>query len=116
MSITQVSYGRLYNTGNYENIRFEAVASVEDSNVQAAFAEAVIAVHEQYAQWQADREAEAEQARQERQAELQRRRDAASQRQADREAEAEQARQERQAELQRRRDAASQKKADEPIF
>jgi hypothetical protein len=77
MSITQVSYARLYNTGNYENVRFEAVVSVEDGNVKAAFAEAVIAVHEQYAQWQADREAEAEQARQERQAELQRRRDEA---------------------------------------
>lgn len=59
MAITQVSYGRLYNTGNYENVRFEAVASVEDGDTSAAFAEAEAAVHAQYAQWQADREAEA---------------------------------------------------------
>jgi hypothetical protein len=76
MAITQVSYGRLYNTGNYENVRFEAVVSVENDDVAAALTEAKEAVHAGYAQWQADREAEAEQARQEREAEMQRRRDA----------------------------------------
>lgn len=75
--ITQVSYGRLYNTGNYENVRFEAVASVENGDEAAALNEAIAAVHAGYAQWLADREAEAEQARQEREAEMQRRRDAA---------------------------------------
>lgn len=76
MAITQVSYGRLYNTGNYENVRFEAVVSV-DGDAAAAFAEAKMAVHAGYAQWLADRDVEAEQARQEREAEMQRRRDAA---------------------------------------
>lgn len=74
--ITQVSYARLYNTGNYENIRFEAVVSVEDHDAPAAFAEAKDAVHSMYIQWQADQEAEAERQRQERAAEIQRRRDA----------------------------------------
>lgn len=78
--ITQVSYGRLYNTGNYENVRFEAVVSVEDNGedaTAAAFEEAKAAVHAGYAQWQADREAEEERQRQEREAEMQRRREAA---------------------------------------
>jgi hypothetical protein len=69
--ITQVSYARLYNTGNYENVRFEAVATVGDNNTALAFDEAVAAVHEGYAQWLADREAEAA----ERKAELQRKRE-----------------------------------------
>lgn len=75
--ITQVSYGRLYNTGNYENVRFEAVVSVEDGDEVAAFKEAERAVHAGYAQWQVDREAEAEAQRIEREAEMQRRREAA---------------------------------------
>jgi hypothetical protein len=69
--ITQVSYARLYNIGNYENVRFEAVATVGDNNTALAFDEAVAAVHEGYAQWLADREAEAA----ERKAELQRKRE-----------------------------------------
>jgi hypothetical protein len=75
--ITQVSYGRLYNTGNYENVRFEAVVSVEDGDVPAALEEAKAAVHAGYTQWQADREAEIEHERQEREVEMQRRREAA---------------------------------------
>lgn len=75
--ITQVSYGRLYNTGNYENIRFEAVASIEDGDEVAALNEAIAAVHAGFAKWQADREAEAEQLQMRREAELQRRRDEA---------------------------------------
>lgn len=63
--IIQVSYARLYNTGNYENVRFEAVVSVEDGNVDAAFAEASTAVHTQYKQYQADIEAEAQRQRDE---------------------------------------------------
>ena len=62
--ITQVSYARLYNTGNYENLRLEAVATVENDDVQAAFAEARAAVHEQYAAITAERE-EAERRRRE---------------------------------------------------
>ena len=77
MAITQVSYARLYNTGNYENVRFEAVASVEDGDVAAAFTEVDTAVHAQYRQWEADRETEAAQKRAEWEAEQQRRRDAA---------------------------------------
>jgi len=69
--ITQVSYARLYNTGNYENIRFEALVTVEaGGDAAAAFDEAVGAVHSGYAQWQEDRDAEAA----ERKAELERRR------------------------------------------
>jgi len=49
---------------------FEAVATVGDNNTALAFDEAVAAVHEGYAQWLADREAEAA----ERKAELERRR------------------------------------------
>lgn len=70
MAITQVSYGRLYNTGNYENVRFEAVVSVEGEDVPAAFEEAKAAVHAGFTQWQADLERE----RVEREAEMQRRR------------------------------------------
>lgn len=71
--ITQVSYARLYNTGNYENIRFEATVTVESGgDTAAAFDEAVGAVHDGYRQWVTDREAEAA----ERRAELQRQRDA----------------------------------------
>lgn len=77
MAVTQISYGRLYNTGNYENVRFEAVVSVEADDVPAAFEEAKAAVHAGYAQWQADHEAEIERERQEREAEMQRRRAAA---------------------------------------
>lgn len=68
--ITQVSYARLYNTGNYENARFEATATVEDITA-AAFDEVVAAVHDAYTQWLADREAEAA----ERKNELQRQRE-----------------------------------------
>jgi len=46
--ITQIVYARLYNTGNYENLRLEATAIVEDGDTQAAFAEARMAVEIQY--------------------------------------------------------------------
>lgn len=68
MAITQVSYARLYNTGNYENVRFEVVASVEDGDVEAAFTEANEAVHAEHAYWLAEREAEAKAAQLEREA------------------------------------------------
>lgn len=71
MAVTQISYARLYNTGNYENIRFEVVVSVEDNGnvaTAAAFEEAKVAVHAAYAQWMADRETEAAQRLQEREA------------------------------------------------
>ena len=55
--ITQVSYARLYNTGNFENVRFEAVASVDDGNTTAAFTECRNAVHGEMAAWIADRAA-----------------------------------------------------------
>jgi len=58
MAVTQVSYARLYNIGNFENIRFEATASVGADGAAAAFDEAVAAVHDGYVQWKADREAE----------------------------------------------------------
>lgn len=70
MAITQVSYARLYNTGNFENVRFEATASIGDECPATAFDEAMAAVHDGYAQWLADREAEAA----ERKAELERKR------------------------------------------
>lgn len=68
--ITQVSYARLYNIGNFENIRFEAVASVGEDGTALAFAETQAAVHAAYAQWVEDREREAA----ERKLELERRR------------------------------------------
>ena len=35
--ITQVTYARLYNLGNYENERFEVAVTVEDGDVTGAF-------------------------------------------------------------------------------
>ncbi len=72
MAVTQVNYARLYNIGNYENIRFEATATVREDGPAAAFDEAVGAVHDGYAQWVADRDAETA----ERKAELERRKQA----------------------------------------
>lgn len=54
--VVQVSYARLYNTGNYENVRFEAVSTVIDGNTVVAYAEAIIAVHHAYSQWLDDKE------------------------------------------------------------
>jgi len=55
--ITQISYARLYNVGNFENIKFEAVATVEDGNAATAFEEAKSAVHAEMATWVAERTA-----------------------------------------------------------
>lgn len=77
--ITQVTYARLYNAGNYENVRFEAQATVENDDTAAAYADASAAVHAAYAQWQADREAEEQRQREERQARYATERAAASQ-------------------------------------
>jgi hypothetical protein len=75
--IIQVTYARLYNTGNYENIKFEAVATVENDDVAAAFSEATTAVHSQYEAWKAEKEAADQRMRDEWEAEQQRRREAA---------------------------------------
>lgn len=63
MAIITVTYARLWNLGNYENERLEAVATVE-SDAESAFAEAVQAVNDQHALMQAERDA-AEQRRHE---------------------------------------------------
>ena len=63
MAIITVTYARLWNLGNYENERLEAVAAVE-SDATTAFAEAVSAVNDQHALMQAERDA-AEQRRRE---------------------------------------------------
>lgn len=62
--ITQVTVERLYNLGNYENIRLAAVAMVENEQVGPAFAEARTAVEAHYAAFLAERE-EAERLRRE---------------------------------------------------
>jgi hypothetical protein len=46
--ITQVTVERLYNLGNYENIRLAATATVEEGKVKEAFAEAGAAVEAHY--------------------------------------------------------------------
>jgi len=46
--IVSVTFGRVYNLGNYENLRLEATASVQDGNVDAAFDEARGAVEAEY--------------------------------------------------------------------
>ena len=56
MAIITVTYARLWNLGNYENERLEAVAAVE-SDATTAFAEAVSAVNDQHALMQAERDA-----------------------------------------------------------
>lgn len=74
MAVITVTYARLWNLGNYENERLEAVATVE-SDATSAFAEAVQAVTDQHALMQAERD-EAEEKRQaEYEAERQRRRE-----------------------------------------
>lgn len=49
MTITQVAYARVYNLGNYETLRLEAVALATDGATGAAFEEARIAVEAEYA-------------------------------------------------------------------
>lgn len=46
--ITQVTYARTYNLGNYESLRLEAVATC-DGDSETAFAEARAAVEAEYA-------------------------------------------------------------------
>jgi hypothetical protein len=53
--ITTVTYERLFNLGNYENLRLAATAVVEDDNVPAAFAEAKQAVEDQHAAYLAEK-------------------------------------------------------------
>lgn len=55
--ITQVTVERLYNLGNYENIRLAATATVEDGQTEAAFAEARAAVEAHYAAFLEERAA-----------------------------------------------------------
>jgi hypothetical protein len=52
--IAQVTYERLFNLGNYENLRLAATAIVESSTT-AAFAEAKHAVEQQYELFLAER-------------------------------------------------------------
>lgn len=47
--ITQVTYARVYNLGNYESLRLEAVALVQDGATGAAWEEARAAVEAEYA-------------------------------------------------------------------
>ena len=89
--ITQVTVERLYNLGNYENIRLAATATVEEGQVEAAFAEARVAVEGHYATFIDERAAEARRQQEEYEAERARRR-------AEREAERAQRQAERDAE------------------
>ena len=57
--ITQVTVERLYNLGNYENIRLAATATVEEGQTEAAFAEARAAVEAHYTMFIDERHAEA---------------------------------------------------------
>lgn len=56
--VTQVSYARLYNIGNYENVRFEVVVTVSGGDTEVSFSEAIFAVHQAYIQWVAQRRSE----------------------------------------------------------
>lgn len=47
--IISITLGRVYNLGNYETLRLEATASVQDDDVEAAFDEAQAAVETEYA-------------------------------------------------------------------
>lgn len=49
--ILSVTFGRVYNLGNYENLRLEAHASVQDDDVAAAFDEARAAVEAEHAHY-----------------------------------------------------------------
>jgi hypothetical protein len=64
MAIITVTYARLWNLGNYENERLEAVATVE-SDATTAFAEAVSAVNDQHTLMQAERDAAEQRQREE---------------------------------------------------
>ena len=71
MAITQITYERLYNLGNYNNERFVAVVVVEDGDYSAAFLEAKLAIELTHAQFQAERAAELERRRQDQETERQ---------------------------------------------
>ncbi len=68
MAISRVVVARLHNLGNYENIRFECEATVEDGDVPAAWSEARRACADAFLTFEADREAEERRAREEREA------------------------------------------------
>lgn len=68
MAVTKVIVARLHNLGNYENIRFECEATVEDGDVAAAWATARQACAAAFTAFEADREAEEQRAREEREA------------------------------------------------
>lgn len=67
MAVTRVIVARLHNLGNYENIRFECEATVED-DVGAAWSAARQACAAAFTAFEADREAEEQRARKEREA------------------------------------------------
>lgn len=82
MAITQISYARLHNLGNYENERFEVVVTVEEGDVAGAFAEARAATDAARIQVEGERRAEADRIQQEQEAlRLQRRQDRIAQEQ-----------------------------------
>ena len=53
--ITSVTYGRLYNLGNYENEKLEVTVQVEDGDVTAAFITAVATVESEHTRMLNDR-------------------------------------------------------------
>lgn len=63
--ITTITVGRLFNTGNYENMRYEVQISVEDGDIDGAFSMARSTIEAQHARFLAERE---EAARQEQEA------------------------------------------------
>ncbi len=56
--ITEVRYERLYNLGNFENVKFGATAIVDESGYALAYAECRTAVEYQYAFFMTEREAD----------------------------------------------------------
>lgn len=64
--IERVTYERLFNLGNYENLRLTATALVEDGAVGAAWVEAKIAVEGQYELFLAERAEASRRAQEER--------------------------------------------------
>jgi hypothetical protein len=55
MEILTLTYGRLYNLGNYENEKIEVTISVDNGDVAAARIAAVAAVEAEHAQMLAER-------------------------------------------------------------
>lgn len=92
--ITEITVGRLYNTGSYENMRYEVQIIVEDGDVDGAFTMARSTIEAQHAAFLAEKERKEEEAAERQRQEWEARRERQLQ---EAEARREQLRQQRQA-------------------